>query len=173
MYKCEYEGCDNMSKIRTTIKQGEYKGLKVCNYHASILKSPKKISSKTKRTQKARQEQRKDYPKFYQDMIELCKGKKCIETGSIINNPSSVNIVHILAKSTSPEVATNSDNIVFMVWESHNVFDSSLDARRKMKCFSEILKKYKLLKPLLTNITSETLFFDECLTYYFDNYERL
>ena len=164
LYECQYPGCKTLSQIRTKVKDkdSEYYGLYMCSYHGNLLR-PKKVSEKTRRTQTKRKEQRKDYPQFYQSMIELCQGKCCIETGDIINDPSSVNIVHILAKSTSPEVATNPDNIVFMTWEAHSKFDSSLESRREMKCLQETIERYELLKPFLTNITAETEFYENYL----------
>lgn len=167
LYNCEYPNCSNTAKIRTTIKEGEYKGLRVCNYHAKILKPPKKQSEQSKRTQKKRQEQRKDYPKFYQDMIELCIGKKCAECGSRLEGNVS-EIAHIFKKTSdggNPELATDPLNIIMLCTDCHTKYDSNLSNRSTMgKAMTLSIERYKLLKPKLINTTSETRFFEEYLT---------
>lgn len=163
-YKCEYPECEKETQIRTKIKNrdSEYFGLNVCPYHANLEKAPKVKSDQTRRTEKARAEQRKDYPEFYQKWCEKVKGWHCVECGNIVQG-NSTNIAHVLAKSTSPEVATNDMNIIVLCDKHHFDFDKSLDSRSQMKCFQKSVLQYTVLKPLLKNITSETIFYENNL----------
>lgn len=167
LYECQIPDCQNKCKIRTKIKDqnSEYYGLLVCTSHANQFRL-KKTSDKTRRTQKARQEQRKDYPEFYQKMIEISKKKNCEECGKKLQG-NSTEIVHILAKrdSMSPEVATNPLNIIFLCGDCHTKYDKNLSARSTMeKAMEKSISQYKELEPFLKNRTSETLFFDKYLT---------
>lgn len=164
-YKCQYPYCETMSTIRSKVKNkdSEYYGLYVCNYHASQLR-PRRVSEKTQRTQKARKEQRSDYPEFYQRHILQAEGSRCLECNKRLYGNSSNFIPHVLSKSLSPEVATNDQNILaYLCSEHHTEFDSSLEKRSQMKCFPQSIEQYKLLKPNLINITAETLFYDKFL----------
>ena len=60
-YKWQFPKCDKEIQIRTKIKNpdSEYFGLNVCSYHAKLEKAPKVKSDQTRRTEKARVEQRK------------------------------------------------------------------------------------------------------------------
>ena len=160
-YKCEYPGCDKETQIRTKIKNpdSEYFGLNVCSYHANLEKAPKVKSDQTRRTEKARVEQRKDYPEFFKKHIEIAS-KKRSEESNVKLKGNVYEVCHILSKSLSPEVATNDLNILYLSAEEHSKFDSSLSKRKEMKCFDLSVERYKLLKPLLLKNTSETLFYD-------------
>lgn len=160
LYKCEYPDCENHSRIRSKVKNkdSEHYGLYVCSYHADLLRS-KETSDKTRRTQSARKEQRKDYPEFYSELAEKIRGWRCINCRSILKGNSS-NIAHILAKSTNPELATNDLNIMFLCENCHTKFDSNLENRSKMPCFENSVKRYEIIKHLITNVTGETMFYD-------------
>ena len=136
LYKCEIEGCENHSAIRTTIKDpnSEFFRLRVCSFHASQLR-PKTVSDKTRRTQEARKEQRKDYPEFYQKHIEIASKLRCEECNSKLTG-NVTEICHILGKAENPELATEDQNIVYLCWECHNKFDHSRGSRRKMEVFT-------------------------------------
>lgn len=135
MYPCQYPCCKTMTKIRSKVKdpESEYFGLMVCNFHASQLRV-KTVSEKTRRTQQARKEQRKDYPEFYQKHIEIAKGKECEECRKRLQG-NSTEICHILGKSDNPEIATEDLNIIYLCWECHTKFDHSRSSRRKMEVF--------------------------------------
>ena len=135
-YQCEFEDCETKTKIRSTIKDrdSEYYGLRVCPFHANMLRKPKTTSDKTRRTQEARKEQRKDYPEFYQKHIEIASKLRC-ENCNIKHIVNVTEICHILGKAENPELATNDDNIVYLCWECHNKFDHSRSSRRKMNVF--------------------------------------
>lgn len=160
-YKCQFPKCDKEIQIRTKIKNpdSEYFGLNVCSYHANLEKAPKVKSDQTRRTEKARVEQRKDYPEFYQKWCELASRNVCNECGDKLKGLST-EVAHILSKSTSPEIATNDTNILLICGDCHTRFDSSLEKRSQMKCFQKSVLQYGILKPLLLKNTSETLFYD-------------
>lgn len=163
-YKCQYPNCEKMSKIRSKVKNkdSEYFGLYVCPYHAKLEKAPKVKSDQTRRTEKARVEQRKDYPEFYQKWCEFASKTVCNECGDKLKGLST-EVCHIFSKSTSPEVAVNDTNIILLCWDCHTRFDSSLEKRSQMKCFQKSVLQYSILKPLLKNITSETIFYENNL----------
>lgn len=135
MYKCQFPGCETTTKIRSKVKdrESEYYGLMVCNFHANQLRV-KTVSDKTRRTQQARKEQRKDYPEFYQKHIEIAKSKECEECKKRLQG-NSTEICHILGKSDNPEIATEDLNIIYLCWECHTKFDHSRSSRRKMEVF--------------------------------------
>lgn len=158
-YKCEYPDCENTSKIRTKIKDrdSEFYGLRVCPKHAKEL-VPKKISDKTRRTQEARKEQRKDYPEFYQKHIEIARKKCCEECGGRLEGNAN-NIAHVIQKSTNPETATDDNNILYLCQNCHTRYDRNLRVRQEMQVMKLAIQRFKLLQ--IVNITAETLFFQE------------
>ena len=161
-YKCQFPKCDKEIQIRTKIKNpdSEYFGLNVCSYHANLEKAPKVKSDQTRRTEKARVEQRKDYPEFFKKHIEIARGRRCLECGKALSG-NSTEIAHIIMKSRNPELAILDENILYLCGDMcHHKFDSSMEKRKEMKCFDLSVERYKLLKPLLLKNTSETLFYD-------------
>ena len=164
MYKCEIEGCQTIQKIRTTIKnsESEYHGKKVCTKHANLLKKPKQKSDRTIRTETARKDQRKDYPEFYQRWCEKVQKMVCQECSKPLQG-NSTEVCHILAKSTSPEFATNDLNILSLCTAHHTQFDRNLETRSQMECFQESVLRFELLEPDQRNVTAETLFYSDYL----------
>ena len=138
MYKCEFPDCETRTKIRSTIKDrdSEYYGLRVCPFHANMLRKPKPISDKTRRTQEARKEQRKDYPKFFEKHIEIASKKRCEECSKKLTG-NVTEVCHILGKTDTqnPELATEDLNIVYLCSDCHNKFDHSGTSRQNMKVY--------------------------------------
>jgi 5-methylcytosine-specific restriction endonuclease McrA len=157
LYDCQFPNCDKKCAIRSKVKDkdSEYYGLLVCPFHANQLR-PKTVSDKTRRTRQARQEQRKDYPEFYQKHIDIASRKNCEECGIKLYG-NSTEIAHIIAKSTNPETATDDNNIIYLCQSCHSMYDSSLRVREKMKVIEIALERFKLLD--IKNITSEVIFF--------------
>ena len=159
-YKCQFPKCDKEIQIRTKIKNpdSEYFGLNVCPYHANLEKSPKVKSDQTRRTEKARAEQRKDYPEFYRKHCELAEGSRCQECGERLMGHVS-EIAHILKKTVvggNPELATESENIIYLCGmysenQCHTKFDSSLESRSQMKIFPLILEKFIIFQNKIKN----------------------
>ena len=158
---CEFPGCETISDIRSKVKDrdSEYFGLYVCKYHANLLRK-KTRSDKTRRTQEARKEQRKDYPEFFQKMCEIARVSVCEECGTRLRG-NSTEVAHILSKSTSPEVAVDPTNILFLCSDHHTQFDRNLETRSRMKANLEAIQRYKLLQERSENVTAETLFYDK------------
>lgn len=158
LYKCEYPGCDKETRVRSTIKSGEYRGLKACEYHARIYRDHG-TSEQTLRTRAKRKQSREDYPNFYLKMIDLYRGKDCVECGTRLQGNGS-EIAHILSKSTNPEVSTDPRNIIPLCLSCHTQFDSNLENRSKMKCFPQTVSQYLTFKDSVTNVSSEYLYYD-------------
>ena len=162
LYECEL--CGVNIKIRSTVKSGENKGKKVCPACASKNRE-KKVSQTTRRTLEKRKNIRKDYPDFYSDMVQKFKGKPCAECGTRLTGNVG-EIAHIISKSNNPEVATEPDNIIGLCFYGNNChaqFDSNLENRGKMKCFNLSVEQYKKIKDKITNVSSETLYYDKIL----------
>lgn len=156
---CEFPGCEKSEQIRSKVKdqESEHFGLYVCKYHANLLRK-KTRSDKTRRTQEARKEQRKDYPEFFQKMCEIARVSVCEECGTRLRGDST-EVAHIVKKTSdggNPEVGTESDNIIFLCGvysenQCHAKFDSSLVVREKMKVFPLILEKFILFQDKIKN----------------------
>lgn len=154
-YQCEFEDCETRTKIRSTIKDrdSEFYGLRCCSFHANQFRV-KTISDKTRRTQEARKEQRKDYPEFYQKHVEIASKMHCEECGKKLTG-NSTEIVHILSKEKNPEIATNDDNIIYLCWECHNLFDKSRTARHQMKVFDWAQSKLSRIEEKIINKSAQ------------------
>lgn len=163
---CEYPHCEQIQQIRSKIKNknSEHYGLYVCNKHANQERAPKVKSEKTIRTEKSRKEQRKDYPEFYQSQIEKATGKPCLECGERLKG-NSTEICHIVMKSTNPELALLEDNIMFLCFSNgcHSKFDSSLEIRKKMKCFPQSLNQYRLIRDEVVKYSGEVIFYENLI----------
>mgnify|MGYP003583079287 CR=1 FL=1 len=163
-YKCQYPNCEKMSKIRSKVKNkdSEYYGLSVCNYHANLLRDLKQKSDQTRRTEKARAEQRKDYPEFYQKWCEIASRTVCNECGDKLKGLST-EVCHIIMKSTNNELAVLDDNIILLCEKCHSLFDKSLESRSEMKCFPQSLEQYKLIQKKVEIYSSEVRFYEELI----------
>lgn len=163
---CEYEDCSRLCNIRTKIKNrdSEYYGMYVCNKHANQERAPKIKSEQTRRTQEKRKEQRKEYPEFYQRWCEKAQVSTCEECGTRLKGDST-EIAHIIMKSTNNELAILDDNIMFLCFSNgcHSKFDSSLDVRKKMKCFEKSLNQYKLIRDKVKKYSSEVRFYEDLI----------
>lgn len=165
-YKCQFPECNTESQIRSKIrnKDSEYYGLHVCNRHANQERALKVKSEQTSRTEAARKEQRKDYPEFYQRWCEKAQVSTCEECGTRLKG-NSTEIAHIIMKSTNNELAILDDNIIFLCFSNgcHSKFDSSLDVRKKMKCFEKSLNQYKLIRDKVKKYSSEVRFYEDLI----------
>ena len=160
---CQYPDCENFSPIRSKVKDrdSEFFGLYVCNYHANILR-PKKVSDQTRKTREKRKEQRKDYPAFFSRWVANIQGKPCAECGKPVEGNSS-NVAHIIMKSTNNELAVLDENIIILCKECHFNFDSSLEKRSKMKCFTQSLEQYNLIRDKVERYSAEVRFYENLI----------
>ena len=138
-------------------KQCSMKSYKGLNSSSTLKKTPlKKITNKT---QKKRQEERKDYPEFFKRHIEIIRteGKLCEECGSRLNG-SVDEVAHILTKNKHKSVATNDNNVVYLCGafsknQCHYKFDNR--DRTKMKVFNIAKERFKLFEDQVTEYSKE------------------
>lgn len=128
--KCEYPNCNRYVLIRSRVKEGEFKGLKVCPTH------------------KQKCEPKKSYKKFFESLdkkifCENC-GCKLLEYNYIYN------LAHILPKRRYISVGEHPKNILYLCSSKdnpkggcHERYDSSLTAKLEMKCFPLALQRFK------------------------------
>ena len=176
MYECQIENCENKVQIRTKIKNrdSEFYGKSVCPSCALKHNEQKEkkiyvIPQSTTKTVNERKEVRKDYSKFFQKHIQLIKeGEYCCEEcgDRLLGEVSEV--CHILAKSTSPEVATNDSNIIYLCGRfsknlCHSKFDNSFDKREKMKVFDLAKNRFEKIRNEIIKITKEVLHYEQSL----------
>lgn len=131
-------------------------------YAKKAQDKPKKkytIPKTTLKNKQLRSEKREGYADFFANHISLIQEehKTCQECGARLQGLTG-EVAHILSKRSSPEVATNDDNILYLCFygnSCHNRFDNTLAKRKEMKVFDLALKKYDKFKHLLTNWTPE------------------
>ena len=142
-YECQIPTCNRKVNIRSTIKQGEYAGKKVCQ----ICK--KKYDTVTK--------DKPDYTNFFKYAIEVMnKVPYCENCGGKIDMSYNTywNIAHILPKSKYKSVATNPYNNLFLCSskdntgrDCHREYDNNIEDIVNMPCFAEAKRKFEIFKP--------------------------
>lgn len=135
---------------------------------SSIKKKAYKMPQQTQKNKDKRKESRAGYGDFFVRHINIIlnEHKSCENCGSRLQGIAG-EVCHILSKSKSPEVSTNDDNVLYMCLYGsgcHSEFDNTLEKRGKMRVFKKALEKFKILEPILINITSETEQFSKYLT---------
>lgn len=167
--------CGKEVSIRSTIKEGEFKGKKACPFCASKHKEqkPYKFTAKkrTEKTSAMRSEERKDFPRFFVESIEeLQRNPVCQNCGCRINASynASWNIAHILSKRTYKSVSTHEENRLFLCSSKdesgnfcHEKFDSGLEERKSMPVFSLALQKFVKFKDECLERGKEYSIFEE------------
>ena len=171
-YKCENETCGKQVSIRSTIKEGPDKGLKVCNYckykleqKPAVKKKPKPIRKFTIKSSDKRKEERKDLPYFFNFMAKVLSHRPiCDNCGCTINHflfPAN-NVAHILSKRKYKSVMSNPNNVLFLCTSKdfggqncHEKFDSSISTRESMPCFALAKEKYNLFKDSVSEFGNE------------------
>jgi len=118
--------CGKDCNIRTTIKTGEDKGLKVCTFCVSKKNSQKRTSirkttDKTKKKNKERSERRAVFFDFH---IPLCFMSE--ETGIRISHATRANVCHLLDKGRHPSLEAHLNNYVYLTVDEHTRFDELL-----------------------------------------------
>ena len=174
-------GCDNQVAIRSQIKSGEFKGLKVCPFckvkHEDkkevVKKTPAKKALKKKISKSAlkRKEERKDLPLFFSEAIsEMQSHPFCDNCGVRLSPIHSINnVAHILSKRKYKSVMSNKNNRVFLCTEKdhpqfnkscHSEFDNKVLNRPNMKVFGKALENYKLMRDDVEEVGTEKLIFE-------------
>lgn len=150
-YTCDI--CGRSVRLRSTIKEGQYKGKKCCPFCKGKFEAKKKKVKK-----KVREEGKME---FFQIMIErLKKNPVCQNCGCRINpyvHPAN-NIAHILSKRTFKSVAFEPQNIVFLCDSKdhplnnpkscHGEFDSFLSKKKEMPIFGLVCERVSKLNVL-------------------------
>lgn len=148
--------CGNPTAIRSTIKVGENKGKKVCQYCKPKSTDIPKPAYKLK---VHRKKKREGYSEFFDEAISLMMHSpfcdNCGMTINVVYQPHH-NIAHILPKQRYKSVATNSHNIVFLCASKdggpacHERFDNGYTSMMEMPVFALALKKFEFFKKDVT-----------------------
>lgn len=151
LYNCQLEFCNKSVAIRRIIKQGEYKGKKVCYFCKQKHDStPKKVT----KTAKERKRMRKSLTEYYNIGIKrLVKNPNCQNCGRIINvklHPIN-NIAHIFSKQRYKSVMANPYNMLILCdskdnldgGSCHREFDNKIKSRPDMPVFNTVLLTYQ------------------------------
>lgn len=138
VYHCQIEGCGRKVLMRSTIKEGEFAGLKVCAGCKNKFEGKKKVKKVVK--------SKTDYKPFFEGMIEELVSKPfCENCGCRIKTDylPHFNIAHILSKQKYKSVALEPNNIIFLCSSKdkegvgcHEIYDSGLEQRSLMPVFS-------------------------------------
>lgn len=152
------ELCDKPASIRSTIREGEFKGRKACPpcKNKNESKIPKKPASKTK---EKRKQERSGLPEFFAAAIEELKmNPVCQNCGGQINvhyEPVR-NIAHILPKQRYKSVMAHPANKLFLCAGKdfqkacHERFDSGISSMAEMPCFALAIEKFKKFQDKVT-----------------------
>jgi hypothetical protein len=161
MNKCQNPECGRDVSIRSTIKTGELKGLKVCTsckFKIEGESKPRtKIAAFNPGKKKLRKEERSDLPEFFNNAIkELHKNPICCNCGIKINvnYMPHWNIAHILPKQKYKSVMSNPHNWIPLcsskdsngISDCHSKFDSNINDIPSMNCFSVAKNKFQIFK---------------------------
>lgn len=159
---CQIDSCGKEVLLRSTIREGEFKGKKVCAYCKKKYEAKKSV--------RVVKEKRESYSEFFDKMIELLKVQKvCENCGKPINVGylAHHNIAHILSKQRYKSVATNQHNILFLCSAKdgaeacHDKFDSSIKDRVNMPVFALAKKRIDLIRNEIEEKGNELFIFDE------------
>lgn len=153
-YNCQIGTCFRAVGIRSTIKNGEHKGKKVCPSCKAKFDSPAKKKSKVV---EARKEQRKPLADYYSYGIKkLSENPHCQNCGRkiIVGLHPINNVAHILSKQKYKSVMANPYNMLFLCDSKdnpdgrscHTEFDSKVKARPEMPVFNTAILVYSSFK---------------------------
>lgn len=176
-YACQVPGCDRSVPIRSTIKSGEYTGLKCCGVcknkydKKEVVKKP--IPKFKEQSREKRRIEREGLPEFFQSMVyELKYRPVCENCGCRLNpyvHPYS-NIAHILSKRTYPSVMMNRNNVVFLCTEKdhsgsdvrscHSEFDNKPGERKSMPVFAVARARFREFEHLIKEQGKERNLFE-------------
>lgn len=84
---------------------------------------------------------------FFQEKASLASGRNCENCHKPLQGGTSVEIAHILSKSSYPEVCTNENNFLYLCQSCHNRFDEK--DPRSMPIFDIAKQKVITLIPLI------------------------
>jgi transcription elongation factor Elf1 len=161
LYKCQNPSCEREVSIRSTIKSGELKGLKVCNACKhnieGVVKPRTRIAKFSSSKIASKKSERSGLPKFFEDAItELRKNPICSNCGKSINSNYMPhwNIAHILPKQKYKSVMDHPLNWIPLcsskdtngIGDCHSYFDSNINDIPNMNCFGIAKDKFEKFK---------------------------
>ena len=133
------------------------------------VKSTFKVSKGFKSHKKHRdsvKELRVGLPEFFQEKVQEALGKCCENCNKPLQGNTTVEVAHILSKSSFPEICTDENNYLLLCGSCHSEFDSAL--YKDMKIFETAKEKVKLLVPKVGLYKAEI---EKFLT--FEEYEKI
>jgi hypothetical protein len=141
-----------------------------CKFCATKEDSKPLRKSSPKAAEK-RLEERKDFPKFFQDAIEKLKlNPVCQNCGGKINANYNAhfNVCHLLSKGKYKSVATHPDNYVFLCSSKdpntnycHEGFDGNIKDRPNVPVYPIAKEKYLKFKEEVLEFGNERTIFEE------------
>jgi hypothetical protein len=92
-----------------------------------------------------------DIGSFFERHIKELKNRevKCAECGAVITNPDSKNVCHILPKSIFKSIATTDENILYMCWAHHSMYDSSWEKAKTMKIWPIVVSRVRAMSIII------------------------
>jgi transcription elongation factor Elf1 len=162
IYHCQIDGCGKGVLLRSTIKEGEFAGLKVCAYCKSKFEGKKKVKKVVK--------SKTDYRPFFDTMIEELRGKPFCENCGCrikVDYLPHFNVAHILSKQKYKSVALEPNNIIFLCSSKdkenvgcHEIYDSGLEQRSLMPVFSTAKERLEKIADKITEKGKERNVFE-------------
>lgn len=143
--KCDYEDCSWEGTMRTRCKndKSEYYRKFLCPTHSSKEKGAKKKSEQSKRTEQANKEKSERRLEYFNYHIPLVTVSE--ESGITIDNPSRLNVCHILPKSYFPSAEAILDNYMYLTGDEHTRIDILIFANRWEDIEKEFPKTWQLI----------------------------
>lgn len=169
-YKCELPNCDREVNIRSSIKSGEFKGLKACGYCKN--KFDKKVKPMiVSKSITERKQSRECLTSFFRRAIVKLKSKPiCENCGVKINTNFATfnNIAHILPKRKYKSIMCNDNNYLILCdskdnsngHSCHTKFDSGFSNAMKMDVFKIAIERFNLFKDEVEEMGNDFIIFD-------------
>lgn len=176
MYECQIPGCDQQVAIRSTIKSGEYKGLKACpgcKHRIEGNSKPRKaLKPFTQKSREKRKSERAGLPEFFETAIEeLKKNPRCANCGCAINTSYEPvrNVAHILPKSKYKSVMAHPLNWIPLCSskdqdtgiDCHFRFDNRIMDIPSMPCYPLAKERFEIFRGEVTERGKIFAIFDE------------
>jgi hypothetical protein len=165
-YECEMDGCNQKVSIRSTLRTGSNRGLKVC----PSCKMRYDKSSQTYKglaLAKKKKEEDKDLDWYYKHHISRCDSSE--QSGVKISHPTKANICHLFDKSRHPELRYNRLNFLYLTIDEHAQFDNLLYTHQFKKLEEDFETSWRIaigrFAKIIPNCSSKTTFYHKIRDY--------